>query len=144
VLVQVESPPPSAVLSPTPVVEKKANPVAVATPAQTVNDCKLLDVEPTPAMPVAVNKAGVYVYLIANKDVQVCVDDGKQVRTILNLKAGEGRTVRGSSPWVIGAVDMASVQVYFQGAKVFFPPNVRQRIVLKEQALSNPIQNLPQ
>jgi transcriptional regulator with XRE-family HTH domain len=144
VLAQVVSPPPQPASSPSPVVEKKVTPVAVATPAQTVNDCKLLDVEPTPAMPVAVNKAGVYVYLIANKDVQVCVDDGKQVRTILNLKAGEGRTVRGSSPWVIGAVDMASVQVYFQGAKVFFPPNVRQRIVLKEQALSNPIQNLPQ
>ena len=144
VVAQVVPSPPQPASSPSPGVEKKASSAAVAAPAQAASDCKLLDVEPTPAMPVTVTKAGVYVYLIANKDVQVCVDDGKQVRTILNLKAGEGRTVRGSSPWVIGAVDMTSIQVYFQGAKVFFPPNVRQRIVLKEQALSNPIQNLPQ
>jgi hypothetical protein len=84
------------------------------------------------------------VYLLASKDVQVCVDDGKRVRNVINLKAGEGRTVRGSSPWVIGAVDMASLQMYFQGAKVFVPPNPGQRILLKEQAVSNAVQNLPQ
>jgi len=136
VQVQVVSPPPQPALSPVPLVAK-VDPAVVTAPAQMVSDCKLLDAEPTPASPVAVTKAGVYVYLIANKDVQVCVDDGKQVRTVLNLKTGEGKTVRGSSPWVIGAVDMASLQVYFQGAKVFFPPNVGQRIVLKEQAHSN-------
>jgi transcriptional regulator with XRE-family HTH domain len=143
VLVQVESPPPSAVLSPTPVVSQ-VQPVAVAVKDKAQSDCKLFQDEPTPAAPVSINKAGNYIYVLASKDVQVCVDDGKRVRSMVNLKAGEGRTIHGSSPWVIGAADLASLQVYFQGAKVFFPPNVRQRIVLKEQALSNPIQNLPQ
>jgi hypothetical protein len=45
---------------------------------------------------------------------------------------------------VISAADMASVQVYFQGAKVFVPPNAGQRILLKEQAVSVAVQNLPQ
>jgi transcriptional regulator with XRE-family HTH domain len=143
VLAQVESPPPSPVLSPAPVVSQ-VQPVAVAAKDQTLNDCKLLQDEPTPAAPVSINKAGNYVYLLASKDVQVCVDDGKRVRSMVNLKAGEGRTIHGSSPWVIGAVDIASVQVYFQGAKVFVPPNAGQRILLKEQAVSNAPQNLPQ
>ncbi len=128
VLAQVESPPPSPALSPG--------------PAQ--NDCKLLQDEPTPVAPVSINKAGNYVYLLASKDVQVCVDDGKRVRSLVNLKAGEGRTIHGSAPWVISAVDMASLQMYFQGSKVFVPKNAGQRILLKEQAVSNAAQNLPQ
>jgi hypothetical protein len=117
---------------------------AVAAKDQAPNDCKLFQEEPTPAAPVSINKTGNYVYLLASKDVQVCVDDGKRVRNIVNLKAGEGKTVRGSSPWVISAADIASVQVYFQGAKVFVPPNAGQRILLKEQAVSVAVQNLPQ
>jgi len=39
---------------------------------------------------------------------------------------------------------LASLQVYFQGAKVFVPPNAGQRILLKEQAVLNAAQNLPQ
>ena len=143
VLVQVESAPPSPVLSPAPVVSQ-VQPVVVAAKDQAQNDCKLFQDEPTPAAPVSINKAGNYVYLLASKDVQVCVDDGKRVRNVVNLKAGEGRTIHGSAPWVIGAVDMASLQMYFQGSKVFVPKNVGQRILLKEQAISNAAQNLPQ
>jgi transcriptional regulator with XRE-family HTH domain len=143
VLAQVESPPPSPALSPAPVVSP-AQPVTVAVKDQVQNDCKLFQQEPTPAAPVSINKAGNYVYFLASKDVQVCVDDGKRVRSMVNLKAGEGRTIHGSSPWVIGAVDMASLQMYFQGSKVFVPKNVGQRILLKEQAISNAAQNLPQ
>jgi hypothetical protein len=143
VLVQFESPPPSAVLSPTPVVSQ-VQPVAVAVKDKAQSDCKLFQDEPTPAAPVSINKAGNYIYVLASKDVQVCVDDGKRVRSMVNLKAGEGRTIHGSSPWVIGAADLASLQVYFQGAKVFVPPNAGQRILLKEQAVLNAAQNLPQ
>ena len=140
---QVESPPPSPASVPAPVVSP-VQPVVVAAKDQALSGCKLLQDEPTPAAPVSINKAGNYVYLLASKDVQVCVDDGKRVRSIVNLKAGEGRTIHGSSPWVIGAGDIASVQVYFQGAKVFVPKNAGQRILLKEQAVSVAVQNLPQ
>jgi transcriptional regulator with XRE-family HTH domain len=140
---QVEAPPPTPALPPAAVVSPVQT-VDVAAKEQAQNDCMLLQDEPTPAAPVSINKAGNYVYLLASKDVQVCVDDGKRVRNVVNLKAGEGKTVRGSAPWVIGAGDIASLQVYFQGAKVFIPPNAGQRILLKEQAVSVAVQNLPQ
>ncbi|NDF06829.1 MAG: hypothetical protein EB066_10455 [Betaproteobacteria bacterium] len=104
---------------------------------EAVVDCKLLTAEPTPAQPVSVNKPGTYVYLLPTKDVQVCVDDGKRVQTVVNLKAGQGRSIHGSAPWVIGSNQISAVQVYFQGAKVMIPKDAGQRIVLKEQALQN-------
>lgn len=143
VLAQVDAPPPTPALSPA-IVVSPAQTLAVAAKDQAQNDCILFQDEPTPAAPVSINKAGNYVYLLASKDVQVCVDDGKRVRNVVNLKAGEGKTVRGSAPWVIGAGDKASLQVYFQGAKVFIPPNAGQRILLKEQAVPVAVQNLPQ
>jgi transcriptional regulator with XRE-family HTH domain len=112
-------------------------PVVVPAVAEVAGDCKSLTAEPTPALPVSVNKPGTYVYLLPSKDVQVCVDDGKRVRTVVNLKAGEGRSIHGSSPWVIGSNQISAVQVYFQGSKVMIPKDAGQRIVLKEQALQN-------
>jgi transcriptional regulator with XRE-family HTH domain len=105
--------------------------------SQLAGDCKLLRAEPTPASPVSVNKPGSYVYLLPTKDVQVCVDDGKRVQTVVDLKAGQGRSIHGSSPWVISSNQISAVQVYFQGSKVMIPKDVGQRIVLKEQALQN-------
>ena len=105
--------------------------------SQLAGDCKLLTAEPTPASPVSVNKPGSYVYLLPSKDVQVCVDDGKRVQTVVDLKAGQGRSIHGSAPWVIGSNQISAVQVYFQGSKVMIPKDAGQRIVLKEQALQN-------
>ena len=117
---------------------------AVAVPAVTVpavaevaGDCKSLTAEPTPAAPVSINKTGTYVYLLPTKDVQVCVDDGKRVRTVVTLKAGEGKSIHGSSPWVIASTQINALQIYFQGSKVMIPKDAGQRIVLKEQALQN-------
>ena len=128
-------PPPAE--QPKPPIKLAEPAVASMTSSQGVGDCKLLTAEPTPARPVSVNKPGTYVYLLPTKDVQVCVDDGKRVRTVVNLKAGEGRSIHGASPWVIGSNQMTAVQVYFQGSKVMIPKDVGQRIVLKEQALQN-------
>ncbi len=122
----------SPVVVPAPVVAPVLAPVK-----ESVSDCKQLKAEPTPAAPVSVNKPGTYVYVLASKDMQVCLDDGKRVSSVVNLKAGEGKSIHGASPWVIGAVDMAALQVYFQGAKVIIPKEAGQRIVLKEQALNH-------
>jgi hypothetical protein len=86
---------------------------------------------------VSINKTGTYVYLLPTKDVQVCVDDGKRVRTVVTLKAGEGKSIHGSSPWVIASTQINALQIYFQGSKVMIPKDAGQRIVLKEQALQN-------
>lgn len=112
-------------------------PVGVPAVAEVAGDCKSLTAEPTPAAPVSINKTGTYVYLLPNKDVQVCVDDGKRVRTVVTLKAGEGKSIHGSSPWVIASTQINALQIYFQGSKVMIPKDVGQRIVLKEQALQN-------
>ena len=112
-------------------------PVAAPAVAEVAGDCKSLTAEPTPAAPVSINKTGAYVYLLPTKDVQVCVDDGKRVRTVVTLKAGEGKSIHGSSPWVIASTQINALQIYFQGSKVMIPKDAGQRIVLKEQALQN-------
>lgn len=130
--------PPTAAAAVAEVKSPPAEPVAMSnSSSQVAGDCKSLTAEPTPASPVSVNKPGSYVYLLPSKDAQVCVDDGKRVRTVVNLKAGVGRSIHGSSPWVIGSNQIGDVQVYFQGSKVMMPKDVGQRIVLKEQALQN-------
>jgi transcriptional regulator with XRE-family HTH domain len=111
--------------------------VAVPAVAEVAGDCKSLTAEPTPAAPVSINKTGTYVYLLPTKDVQVCVDDGKRVRTVVTLKAGEGKSIHGSSPWVIASTQINALQIYFQGSKVMIPKDAGQRIVLKEQAIQN-------
>ena len=112
-------------------------PVATPAVAEVAGDCKSLTAEPTPAAPVSINKTGAYVYLLPTKDVRVCVDDGKRVQTVVTLKAGEGKSIHGSSPWVIASTQINALQIYFQGSKVMIPKDAGQRIVLKEQALQN-------
>lgn len=132
--VVVATPPPAPVAEAVAPPPAKTAPVAI-TAKEHVSDCKQLTSEPAVVAPVSINKAGTYVYLLASKDMQVCVDDGKRVSSVVNLKAGEGKSIHGASPWVIGATDMAALQVYFQGAKVFIPKEAGSRILLKEQAL---------
>lgn len=134
----------------TPVVQVKIpdkppeSPTASNTPAQTAGDCQTLSTEPTPVTPVSVHKPGTYVYMLPSKDAQVCIEDGKRVKTVLNLKAGQGKTIHGSAPWVISSAHIDAVQVYFQGSKVMLPKGAGQRIVLKEQAVSASSNNLQQ
>lgn len=81
-------------------------------------------------------KPGTYVYLVASKAMEICVDDGKRKHTLVTLTPGAGRTVHGQSPWTITTQDLSSVQIYFQGAKVGLPADAGQRVLLTEQAVS--------
>ena len=72
----------------------------------------------------------------ANKATTVCVDDGKNKRSLVTLTPGAGRSIHGSPPWTIAASDLKSVQVFFQGSKVWVPPEAGSRIYLKEQPIS--------
>jgi hypothetical protein len=83
-----------------------------------------------------VSKPGNYVFVQATKPVQLCVDDAKQNRTVLNLEPGAGRSVRGSPPWTISSNGLSSVTIYFQGSKLMLPANAGQRIYLAEQVVS--------
>jgi transcriptional regulator with XRE-family HTH domain len=141
---------PTALTKPAPVVSPPPPPVkqdSLPTPVEVAalpSDCKLLTAEPVLASPVSVNKPGSYVYLVSAKDTQICVEDGKHVSTVVNLKAGEGKSIHGLPPWVIGSAQIAGVQVFFQGAKVLIPKEAGTRILLKEQAVSGRLNNLPQ
>jgi hypothetical protein len=110
------------------------NPAAASTASAA--DCANITTAPVTVTSVSPNKPGSYVYLVANKTTTVCVDDGKNKRNLVTLTPGAGRSIHGSPPWTIAAADLKSVQVYFQGAKVWVPPEAGTRIYLKELPIS--------
>ena len=112
-----------------------ANNPATASTASAA-DCANITTAPVTVTSVSPNKPGSYVYLVANKTTTVCVDDGKNKRNLVTLTPGAGRSIHGSPPWTIAAADLKSVQVYFQGAKVWVPPEAGSRIYLKELPIS--------
>jgi hypothetical protein len=118
----------------------KEKPAAANNPATastaSAADCASITTEPVTATSVSPNKPGSYVYLVASKATTVCVDDGKNKRTLVTLTPGAGRSVHGAAPWTLASTDLKAVQVYFQGAKVWLPPEVGTRIYLKEQPIS--------
>ena len=112
-----------------------ANNPATASTASAA-DCASITTEPVTATSVSPNKPGSYVYLVASKATTVCVDDGKNKRTLVTLTPGAGRSVHGAAPWTLASTDLKAVQVYFQGAKVWVPPEAGTRIYLKELPIS--------
>jgi hypothetical protein len=110
------------------------NPAAASTASAA--DCAYITSAPVTVTSVSPNKPGSYVYLVANKATTVCVDDGKNKRNLVTLTPGAGRSIHGSPPWTIATSEFKSVQVYFQGAKVWVPPEAGSRIYLKELPIS--------
>ena len=109
---------------------------ASSTPPAKAEDCQRITSEPQAIATTIHNKPGTYVYFYSNKSIQVCVEDGKNTRTLVNLSPGVGRTVQGVAPWTVSSTELKSLQIYFQGGKVLLPPDAGPRIYLKEQKLS--------
>lgn len=84
--------------------------------------------------PLTATKPSRYVYMVAAADVSVCVVDGNQQASLVQLKAGESRSVYGSAPWQVSSSKLASVQIYFQGWRVALPEGRDQRVVLIEKS----------
>jgi hypothetical protein len=105
-------------------------------PAKESTDCASLKGEPIEVRSVQASKPGNYVYMQASKSVQLCIEDAQHQRSVLKLEAGSGRSVHGNPPWVIASNNLKSVQIYFQGAKVFVPAQTDSRIILKEQTIT--------
>ena len=82
--------------------------------------------------PFTANKAGRYVYVVSNTDTEICVVDGAKQATPLALKAGEGRSIYGVSPWQVSGANLAKVQIYFQGGRVSLPDAAATRVKLIE------------
>jgi hypothetical protein len=63
------------------------------------------------------------------------VVDGNKQATMLQLKAGDGRTVTGAAPWQLSGTQLKNVQIYFQGGRVTLPDDI-QRLTLVEQPVA--------
>jgi hypothetical protein len=87
--------------------------------------------------PFVAHKEGRYVYLVSSANVDVCVVDGNQQATTLQLKAGESRSVPGVSPWQVSSAGLQKIQIFFQGGRVTLPtdPTV-DRVTLVEVPLA--------
>ena len=109
--------------------------VAAAAPAVTGKACGFSSDKLPEVMPSLAQKEGRYVYLVSPVNTEVCVVDGNRQATPLSLRAGEGRSVYGAAPWQVSGVDLAKVQIYFQGWRVALPDGGAQRVALIEKPL---------
>jgi hypothetical protein len=105
--------------------------VSTASPAKSAA-CVFTEDELPSLTPFIANKEGRYVYLVSNSDADICVVDGAKQATSLVLKAGEGRSIYGVSPWQLSGASLAKVQIYFQGGRVSLPDAAATRVKLTE------------
>jgi hypothetical protein len=85
--------------------------------------------------PYVAHKEGRYVYVVSTTNAEICVVDGNKQVTVLQMKAGENRSVYGVSPWQISSSGLSKLQVFFQGGRVTVPENAT-RIQLIEVPVS--------
>jgi hypothetical protein len=80
-------------------------------------------------------KEGRYVYVVSPINAEICVVDGNKQATLLQLKAGENRSVYGVSPWQVSSASLSKVQIFFQGGRVTMP-DTATRVKLLEIPVS--------
>ena len=77
-------------------------------------------------------KEGRYVYFESTAAIEVCVVDGNKQTTLLQLKAGDKRSVYGVSPWQLSGAGLQKAQIYFQGGRISLPDANTTRLKLVE------------
>ena len=77
-------------------------------------------------------KEGRYVYFVSTANIEICVVDGNKQATLLQLKAGENRSVYGVSPWQLSGAGLQKAQIYFQGGRLTLPDAATTRFKLIE------------
>jgi hypothetical protein len=85
--------------------------------------------------PFTAQKEGRYVYMVSPSNVEICVVDGNKQATVVQLKAGESRSVYGVSPWQVSSPQLSKLQIYFQGWRVAVP-EAATRVSLVEVPVS--------
>lgn len=116
---------------------------AVAAPAATVSapttnkttDCAYSTDAMVQLMPYVAQKEGRYVYVVSPANADICVVDGNKQATMLQMKAGENRSVYGISPWQVTSAQLPKIQIYFQGGRVSVPETAT-RVKLVEVPVS--------
>jgi len=114
----------SAPASSSPVIASVASapmPVASAVAVLASSACAYSSDEMPQVTPFITQKEGRYVYLVSMANTEVCVVDGNKQATVLQMKAGENRSVYGVSPWQVSSPSLSKLQVFFQGGRVTVP-----------------------
>lgn len=122
-------------VKPEPVVNVPAV-VAASAPVVAANTkaCVFVDDRLPEVMPSSANKPAGFVYVLSPIDTEVCVIDASKKATVLQLRAGEGRSVYGSAPWQLSGAALKDAQIYFQGVRVRAPEGAGARFNLIERA----------
>jgi transcriptional regulator with XRE-family HTH domain len=107
---------------------QKAQEVATAM-SENAKKCLWKDAE-TELIPATPKKAPEYVYLVATKDMFVCVMDGNERVAALNLKNGEGHSIYGPAPFKVQSASLPELQVFFQGTPIAIPSEEIKQIKL--------------
>ena len=123
---------PALVASMPAVVAPEVSATATASSAGQSSACVHVNEALPEPMPFVAHKEGRYVYLVSSANVEVCVVDGNKQATVLEMKAGENRSVYGASPWQVSAANLQKVQIYFQGGRVSLPDGTTNRVKLVE------------
>jgi DNA-binding transcriptional regulator YiaG len=111
-----------------------AAPVAASTNAATakVGACAYSSDAMPQVTSLFAKKEGRYVYFVSTANIEVCVVDGDRQATLLQLKAGENRSVYGVSPWQLSGAGLQNAQIYFQGGRISLPDGNINRLRLVE------------
>jgi hypothetical protein len=93
--------------------------IPTATPTKQ-NECNWtdnsVDVSATKA-----TKEGNYVYLVAIKELVVCIKDQTDKVSIVNFKANESQNIYGVAPLKLQSNDLDSINIFYQGSKIRLP-----------------------
>jgi hypothetical protein len=105
-------------------------------PSKTMGACTHSNEAMPQLSPFVAQKEGKYVYLVSAANAEVCVVDGNKQATLLQLKAGENRSVYGVSPWQVSSTSLQKVQIFFQGGRVSLPDATVSRVQLVEMTVA--------
>lgn len=105
-------------------------------PSKTMGACTHSNEAMPQLSPFVAQKEGRYVYLVSAANAEVCVVDGNKQATLLQLKAGENRSVYGVSPWQVSSTSLQKVQIFFQGGRVSLPDATVSRVQLVEMTVA--------
>lgn len=96
------------------------------------SECRWSDQE-VELQPGSVRTPGNYVHFVAKADATVCVLDGNKNPSVLSLKAGDAKSVRGAQPWHVSSNKLAELKVFYQGYQVPILDAKTTHIGLKER-----------
>ena len=117
--------------APTPASASATAPAPAPAPAPVVAACAYVSDAMPQLTPFIVQKEGSYVYVVSPTNAEICVVDGNKKASVLQMNAGEGRSVYGVSPWQVSASNLSKLQIFFQGGRVS-TPDAATRVKLVE------------